>query len=163
MWMVRVTTGRTRKSGKVEHLHVKIRSGLREPFNNPSGISWNFEQMENNLVLPNRGHSGLHVSLSVMIHFSSCIFRYVHNSNATVRGAYNVDTILNYNSTPHSQHLPTGLKSVLPQELFDWGNKNQLRGDFLAIFGRKFNDSELSNTFVTNFKQGRFQWFAEPV
>lgn len=61
---------------------------------------------------------------------------------------------MNYNTTPHSQDLPTGTDRFLPQE-YGLINKTQFRGDWLAIIGRKFNDTVLTRNFVANFKQGK--------
>jgi NifB/MoaA-like Fe-S oxidoreductase len=62
---------------------------------------------------------------------------------------------MNYNTTANSQYIPPGVKHVL-LELNEWVEKNQNRGDWLAVIGREVNDSVLSNKFASNFKQGHY-------
>ena len=66
---------------------------------------------------------------------------------ATIRGVYNLDTLLSFSSLPNSQDMDPTWESLYP-DLFQAIETNQRRGDFIMTVGR--NTSEdwlLSETF----------------
>jgi hypothetical protein len=86
---------------------------------------------------------------------SLAIYRYLDSTKANLQGAYVMDVVMNYNTTPNSQVLPRGIETILPKE-YKWIQNDQFRGDWLAVIGREKDDSVLRNQFVSNFKQGNY-------
>jgi hypothetical protein len=84
---------------------------------------------------------------------SLAIYRYLDSTKANLQGAYVLDVVMNYNTTPNSQVFPRGSETILPKE-YKWIENDQFRGDWLAVMGREKDDSVLRNKFVSNFKQG---------
>ncbi|XP_031548651.1 dorsal-ventral patterning tolloid-like protein 1 [Actinia tenebrosa] len=69
---------------------------------------------------------------------------------------------MNYNTTPQSQNIPRSVQTFLPQQ-YQWISSNNFAGDWLAVIGRKNDDSVLSKKFVSNFKQGAFKALPIPL
>uniref|UniRef100_T1JSU4 Peptidase M28 domain-containing protein n=1 Tax=Tetranychus urticae TaxID=32264 RepID=T1JSU4_TETUR len=67
------------------------------------------------------------------------------------RGAFILDTLLNFDETPNSQDIPTDIERVIPF----WGkdSPDNLKGDFVASFTRKSIDSRLSSTLAKHWKE----------
>ena len=76
--------------------------------------------------------------------------RYLNSTGANFQGAFNLETILNHNTTPNSQKLPANIQSVFPL-LYQQISNNSFRGDFLAVIGRP-NDVELTSSLTSAFK-----------
>lgn len=76
--------------------------------------------------------------------------RYLNSTGANFQGAFILETILNYNTTPHSQDLPSSIQSAFPQ-LYETISNNSFRGDFLAVIGRS-NDVELMSSLTSAFE-----------
>ena len=81
--------------------------------------------------------------------------QHLKNTGAGFQGAFILETVLNYNTTNHSQIFPDVLKNFLSQAYAEI-SQNRFRGDFLALIGRADNDAKLlsavSNTFKKNGK-----------
>ncbi|XP_053210166.1 uncharacterized protein LOC128393957 [Panonychus citri] len=67
------------------------------------------------------------------------------------RGAFILDTLLNFDDTSNSQDIPMDIEKVIPF----WGKKDSpdnMRGDFIASFTRKSIDSRLSLTMAKHWR-----------
>lgn len=74
------------------------------------------------------------------------------NSNGKLQGAIIMDTIFNYDTTPHSQLLPLGVERFLP-EIYHQIKEDKFRGDFLSMVGRQVDDAALLNSFWYHYSQ----------
>ena len=87
--------------------------------------------------------------------FVKNLTQHLKSTGAGFQGAFILETILNYNTTNHSQIFPDGLKTYLRQAYTEI-SQNRFRGDFLALIGRAVDDAKLlsavSNTFKKNGK-----------
>lgn len=89
-------------------------------------------------------------------HFVQNFSRYLSSTRANFQGAFILETILNYNTTPASQDLPPNITQFFPQVLQEV-ESNLFRGDFLAVMGRLVNDNELMNDMTNAFNgKGKF-------
>lgn len=89
-------------------------------------------------------------------HFVQNFSRYLISTGANFQGAFILETILNYNTTPKSQDLPPNITQFFPQVLQEV-SRNLFRGDFLAVMGRLLNDNELVNNMTNAFnRNGKF-------
>lgn len=84
-------------------------------------------------------------------YFVQNLSRYLNSTGANFQGAFILETILNHNTTPHSQDLPSSIQSAFPQ-LYETISNNSFRGDFLAVIGRLLNDNELMDRITDAFK-----------
>ncbi|KAL9979313.1 hypothetical protein ACROYT_G016961 [Oculina patagonica] len=84
--------------------------------------------------------------------FVQNLTQYLNSSGAGFQGAFVLETILNHNSTPHSQIFPQSLQQYFPQ-VFGAISKNQFRGDFLALIGRSHDDGKLLSAISNAFKK----------
>lgn len=75
---------------------------------------------------------------------------HLKKTQAGFQGALILETILNYNSTNHSQIFPVALKQVLRQAYTEI-SQNAFRGDFLALIGRSSDDRNLLNLISETF------------
>jgi len=80
-------------------------------------------------------------------------YRQLKGTEVTLQGAFVLETIMNYNTTPNSQYLPGVVKMYLSTE-YGKIESNQFRGDFLAVIGRKDDDKALATWLISNFDQG---------
>ncbi|KAK3751787.1 hypothetical protein QZH41_013256, partial [Actinostola sp. cb2023] len=94
--------------------------------------------------------------------FVKNLTRHLNGTGVTLQGAFVLDTIMNYNTTPNSQSLPAVVQAVLPTQ-YAVIQSNQFRGDFLAVIGRKDDDKALATQLVSNFDQGRFKAMSIPL
>ena len=83
-------------------------------------------------------------------YFVQNLSRYLNSTGANFQGAFILETILNHNTTPHSQYLPSSIQSAFPQ-LYETISNNSFRGDFLAVIGRP-NDVELISSLTSAFE-----------
>lgn len=74
------------------------------------------------------------------------------NSNGKLQGAIIMDTMFNYNTTPHSQLLPSGVERLAP-EIYHQIKEDEFRGDFLSMVGRQVDDAALLNSFWYHYSQ----------
>ncbi|XP_068738797.1 uncharacterized protein YfbL-like [Montipora capricornis] len=74
------------------------------------------------------------------------------SSNGNLLGAIIMDTVMNYNSTPYSQILPSGIRQLLP-EVYNQIKKDKFRGDFLAVIGRQGFERILMYQFQYYYNQ----------
>ena len=74
------------------------------------------------------------------------------NSNGKLQGAIIMDTMFNYNTTPHSQLLPSGVEHLAP-EIYHQIKEDEFRGDFLSMVGRQVDDAALLNSFWYHYSQ----------
>lgn len=63
-----------------------------------------------------------------------------------------MDTMFNYNTTPHSQLLPSGVERLAP-EIYHQIKEDEFRGDFLSMVGRQVDDAALLNSFWYHYSQ----------
>lgn len=83
-------------------------------------------------------------------HFVQNFSRYLISTRANFQGAFILETILNYNTTPMSQDLPPNIAQFFSQVLQEV-KSNLFRGDFLAVMGRLVDDNELMNDMTNAF------------
>ncbi|XP_068738802.1 uncharacterized protein [Montipora capricornis] len=74
------------------------------------------------------------------------------SSNGNLQGAIIMDTVMNYNSTPYSQILPNATSQLLP-EIYNQIKKDEFRGNFLAVIGRKVDERFLLDLFYYHYNQ----------
>ena len=74
------------------------------------------------------------------------------STGAGFQGAFILETVLNHNSTNHSQIFPAGLKNYLGQAYTEI-SQNMFRGDFLAFIGRTADDRKLLSAVSDTFKK----------
>ena len=83
--------------------------------------------------------------------------QYLNNTGAGFQGAIVLETILNYNSTPHSQNFPRGFDLIFGQ-VHQQISKNNFKGDFLAVIGREADDKRLIDGITSAYKNdGKFK------
>ena len=70
-----------------------------------------------------------------------------------IAGAFILDTVLNFNSSAHSQEINEDMESLV--DLAEAIAKNDHRGDFINMWKRSFYDDALADTF-------RRHWNKEP-
>ena len=63
-----------------------------------------------------------------------------------------MDTMMNYNTTPNSQVLPSEIEQVLP-EIYHQIKADEFRGNFLSVVGRSLDDEALLDTFWYHYSQ----------
>ena len=72
---------------------------------------------------------------------------------ASIRGVYNLDTLLGFSSVPDSQDMEPSWEKLYP-DLFHTIENNQRRGDFVMTVGRNtIEDSLLSETFSKHLSE----------
>lgn len=76
--------------------------------------------------------------------------QHLKKTEAGFQGALILETILNYNSTNHSQIFPAALSQVLRQAYTEI-SQNAFRGDFLALIGRSSDDRNLLSLISETF------------
>ncbi|XP_032223164.1 uncharacterized protein LOC5521891 isoform X2 [Nematostella vectensis] len=86
-------------------------------------------------------------------YFVSNLTRYLNETGGSIQGAYVMDTVMNYNSTPNSQVLPAGAGHVMPPEQLKRISDNLHRGNFLVAIGRKVPDASLQKAFYDSYKK----------
>ncbi|KAK3727499.1 hypothetical protein QZH41_018365 [Actinostola sp. cb2023] len=94
--------------------------------------------------------------------FVKNLTRQLNGTGVTLQGAFILETIMNYNTTPNSQYLPENFTSDF-RTVYEKIQRNQFRGDFLALIARKDDDKELVTQLVSNFDQGRFKTMSIPL
>ena len=73
-------------------------------------------------------------------------------SNGKLQGAVIMDTVMNYNSTPNSQVLPSKTSQLAPV-IYNQIKADKFRGNFLSVVGRQGDDSALMATFWYHYSQ----------
>ena len=73
-------------------------------------------------------------------------------SNGKLQGAIIMDTVMNYNSTPHSQILPFIIRKALPG-IYNQIREDKFRGNFLSVVGRVVDDVALTVSFWYHYNQ----------
>ena len=63
-----------------------------------------------------------------------------------------MDTVMNYNSTPNTQILPSSIDQVLP-EIYHQIKEDKFRGNFLSVAGRLVDDAALMDSFWYHYNQ----------
>ena len=63
-----------------------------------------------------------------------------------------MDTVMNYNSTPQSQILPSAIAKVFPM-IYRQIIEDKFRGDFLSLAGRAVDDLALTVSFSYHYNQ----------
>ena len=63
-----------------------------------------------------------------------------------------MDTVMNYNSTPHSQILPCSTQQFFPV-IYNQISEDKFRGNFLTVVGRAVDDVELTVSFWYHYNQ----------
>jgi len=84
--------------------------------------------------------------------FVKNLTQHLKSTGAGFQGALILETILNYNNTPHSQVFPKELKNFL-MKAYTEISQNMFRGDFLALIGRSADDGKLLSTISKVFKK----------
>ena len=74
------------------------------------------------------------------------------HSNGKLQGAIIMDTVMNYNSTPHSQILPSSIGTVFP-EIYHQIKEDKFRGNFLSVAGRLVDDAALMDSFWYHYNK----------
>lgn len=90
-------------------------------------------------------------------YFVQNLTQYLNNTGAGFQGAIVLETILNYNSTPHSQNFPRGFDLIFGQ-VHQQISKSNFKGDFLAVIGREADDKRLIDGITSAYKNvGKFK------
>ena len=84
--------------------------------------------------------------------FVQNLTQHLKSTGAGFQGALILETILNYNDTPHSQTFPQAFQQVFKQ-VYTEISQNEFRGDFLALIGRSSNDGKLLSEISSAFKE----------
>ncbi|XP_068722102.1 uncharacterized protein [Montipora capricornis] len=74
------------------------------------------------------------------------------SSKGNLLGAIIMDTLMNYNTTPYSQSLPQGTEQEMP-EVYNQIEKDEFRGNFLAVIGRDVDEKFLMDLFHYHYNQ----------
>ena len=74
------------------------------------------------------------------------------HSNGKLQGAIIMDTVMNYNSTPHSQILSFITREVFPG-IYNQIREDSFRGNFLSVVGRVVDDVALTVSFWYHYNQ----------
>ena len=84
-------------------------------------------------------------------YFVQNLTRYLNSTGIEFQGAIVLDTMLNHNTTPNSQDLPSSVQQVFPA-LYQKVRDDQFKGDFLAVIGRLNDDTRLINAVTNAFR-----------
>ena len=84
-------------------------------------------------------------------YFVQNLTRYLNSTGIEFQGAIVLETILNHNTTPNSQDLPSAMQQVFPT-LYQKISTNQFKGDFLTVIGRLHDDKKLIYTITDAFQ-----------
>ena len=82
--------------------------------------------------------------------FVQNLTRYLNSTGIKFQGAFVLETILNHNTTPNSQELPSTLQQALPT-LYQKIKADQFKGDFLTVVGRLHDDKKLIDAIINAF------------
>lgn len=85
-------------------------------------------------------------------YFVQNLTQYLSSTGEGFQGAIILETILNYNTTPNSQQLPSGFDQGFPQT-YQEISQNQFRGDFLTVIGRTQDDEHLMSGITNAFQE----------
>ncbi|CAB3979852.1 Hypothetical predicted protein, partial [Paramuricea clavata] len=78
------------------------------------------------------------------------ITSYLSKSGGTISGAIILETVLNHNSSADSEKLPNGFDKLLP-DVYNEVKNDSMRGNFLAVTGRKESDKKLISLIAKHF------------
>ena len=84
-------------------------------------------------------------------YFVQNLSRYLNSTGVRFQGALVLDGILNHDTTPNSQVLPSSAQQVFPK-LYQKISTNQFRGDFLTVIGRSHDDKKLLDEMTDAFQ-----------
>ena len=84
--------------------------------------------------------------------FVQNLTQHLNSTGAGFQGALILETILNYNNTPHSQIFPRAFQQYFTQA-YTKILQNEFRGDFLALIGRSSDDGKLLSEISSAFKE----------
>ena len=84
-------------------------------------------------------------------YFVQNLTRYLNSTGIKFQGAFVLETILNHDTAPNSQDLPSAIQQVFPT-LYQRIREDQFKGDFLAVIGRPHDDIILINAVTSAFR-----------
>ena len=84
--------------------------------------------------------------------FVQNLTQFLNSTGSDFQGAVILETVLDYDTTPNSQTLPSGFEQGFPQE-YQEISQNQFKGDFLAVIGRAQDDGHLISGITSAFKE----------
>mgnify|MGYP002803401688 FL=1 len=97
--------------------------------------------------------------------FVNNITKYLNSTGGTISGAIVLETMLNHNSSSGSQQFPHGFEKLLP-DVFNEIKNDAMRGNFLAVSGRKESDKKLLSLIEKHFLEDskyRAQFMQIPI
>ena len=120
-------------------------------------VAFDFEEWEdcsNKTLYPNCACGQIDCGSRAFVANFSRFYNGSLHSNGKLQGAIIMDTVMNYNSTPHSQILPFPIRKIFP-EIYNQIREDKFRGNFLSVVGRVVDDVELTVSFWYHYNQAK--------
>ena len=118
-------------------------------------VAFDFEEWEdcsNKTLYPNCACGQIDCGSRAFVANFSRFYNGSLHSNGKLQGAIIMDTVMNYNSTPHSQILPSSVETVFP-DIYHQIKDDKFRGNFLSVAGRLVDDAALMDSFWYHYNQ----------